>query len=423
MPPAVIHAVDLDKTTMDQINAIADHPLFSSIHMMPDAHAGAGCPIGFTGYCRGGVVPNVVGVDISCGVVMSFIKRAPNSYIWDTPDVRNALLSDFDRYVRSKVPLGMNSRTSDEQIFVFMDKCEDSIVRTPWTLMEEVEEFYKANNFSRFIKPILQVGTLGGGNHFLEIVESKEGEMTDLAIVVHSGSRNFGKQVADFYQKIANESCKDLVPDGLKYLKEDTPAYDDYIHYMEVAGRYAHLNRIAILKLAMGFFGYEHGHVIESVHNYMDTRTDLIRKGAISAQKDEEVLIPLNMSEGVILGVGKGKGDYNFSAPHGAGRKHGRGEMRRLLDSGKHTMEEYRDTMEGIFSTSVSEATIDESPMAYKDVKDILPFIEETVEIQETLRPVYNLKAEELSHKEQKKLRKEKQARIAAGLDVSETQS
>ncbi len=241
--------------------------------------------------------------------------------------------------------------------------------------------------------PAKQLGTLGGGNHFIEVNKDSEGI---LYLTVHSGSRNFGKQVAEFYQNHAQIYCKKMninIPRDLEYLPMSEGGHE-YITYLHLAQAYADLNRYLIISKILEFFGqqYDLCNAISSVHNYIDT-TGIIRKGAISAILGEKLVIPLNMGKGIILGTGKGNSDYNNSAPHGAGRVHGRNELKRQLQSGILTMEKYHESMIGIFSTSINPGTIDESPAAYKTFDNIKKHLEETVTIQKILKPVYNIKA------------------------------
>lgn len=244
-------------------------------------------------------------------------------------------------------------------------------------------------------RPLLQLGTLGGGNHFIEIDESPEGERY---ITVHTGSRNFGLKVALYYQGIAKEITKEMgieVPDGLEYLPMSAGG-KEYMKWLKTAQWYARVNRRMILSAILGFFKEDmhESHLIESTHNYISERDHIVRKGAISAYPDERLIIPLNMSEGIILGRGKANPRYNFSAPHGAGRAFGRREMKRRLDRGDVTMEQFHSSMDGIFSTSVKKETIDESMFAYKPTEAVLKHIEETVDIDVRLKPIYNLKAD-----------------------------
>jgi len=247
------------------------------------------------------------------------------------------------------------------------------------------------------IPPWSQYGTLGGGNHFIEI--DQDPQTKELYLVVHTGSRHFGYDVANFFQREAKKFCRkrsEHLPSGLEYLPLDEGGAE-YMKWLVVAQRYAELNRFTILAIILRYWGemLREDRLIQSVHNYISQKDGIVRKGAISAHKGEKVIIPLNMAEGVVIGLGKGNELFNYSAPHGAGRAYGRKEMKRMLERGQITLETFRKSMEGVFSTSISKDTIDEAPMAYKNWEDIQEELQETVDIEKILKPVYNLKAPE----------------------------
>lgn len=368
----LIHANNVDSTAYDQIKLIKKHPSFRGlIAIMPDVHAGAGCVIGFTGKFADSIIPNIVGVDIGCGVLS---YKLPDS---------NLSLSEIDSFIRDNIPTGFNSNKTMRKMDVedrhIIDRCEE-LVKTK-----------KLN-----ANPSLQAGTLGGGNHFIEIEQSET--TGDRYLTVHSGSRKFGLEVAMYYQRKAKKLVKDMnisVPKDLEYLPMNLGG-DDYIIDMFIAQRYAQINRYLMIYSILEFMGIipEPYKFTESIHNYISPRDNKVRKGAISAFKNEKVVIPLNMGKdgGIVIGTGKGNTAYNNSAPHGAGRVYGRKVMKRMLKSGELTMEAFEDSMEGVFSSSVCEGTIDESPSAYKGLESIREHLEETVEIEDIARPILSFK-------------------------------
>lgn len=378
-----IHAKELDPIADEQVHLIVNHPaLHGLVAIMPDAHAGAGCVIGFTGRFHNAVIPNIVGVDIGCGVACHPLSG-----------IHKIDFPALDRHIRQNIPLGMNSRDS----LALFDRPEvpHSLRRAFTSLCEHIEEgFYKGNKVGKHIPPLKQIGTLGGGNHFIEIgQDQKDG----YHLIIHSGSRNLGKRVAEFYQDKAARVVKEMgmkVPKGQKFLPMSAGG-EDYMKWASLAQTYARYNRRMMLIAILSFFGipFDEQQVIESVHNYISEKDGIIRKGAISAHKGERVIIPLNMADGIILGQGKGNTNYNLSAPHGAGRRHGRKEMFRKLQAGEYSMRDFSDSMQHVFSTSVTKETFDESKFAYKSLADIEVYLLETVEVTEKLTPVYNLKA------------------------------
>ena len=381
----VIHASGLDPTAEEQVHLIVQHPALQGlVAIMPDAHAGAGCVIGFTGRFRDAVIPNIVGVDIGCGVTCHPLAA---DHKIDFPAL--------DRYIRGSIPLGMNSRDS----LALFDRpvVPQHLRRAVLSLCEEIETgFYQENRIGKHIAPLTQIGTLGGGNHFIEIGRDGRG---GLHLIIHSGSRNFGKRVAEFYQEQAVQAVKQMglrVPKGQEFLPMDAGG-TAYMRWATAAQNYARYNRRMMLIAVLSFFDLrlDEQQVIESVHNYISERDGIVRKGAISAHAGEQVIIPLNMADGTILGRGKGNSAYNLSAPHGAGRRHGRKEMFRKLRSGEYSLRDFSNSMRHVFSTSVTKETFDESKFAYKPLADIETYLLETVEVRERLTPVYNLKAGE----------------------------
>ncbi len=388
MKDLIVHARNVDEQTMDQIRAITSHPAVDGpVSIMPDCHVGAGCVIGFTGRFRDAVIPNVVGVDIGCGVMLSPM---------DGVDRGNASFGDLDAHIRKAVPLGSNHHRGRSAFDRFGGRFPRRAGR-----MEELaglaDDFYRRILRNRTSAPaITQLGTLGSGNHFVEVDEDGDG---NLFLSVHTGSRNFGYQVAGYFQDMARSFLRgsglgEGIPQGLEYLPMDRGGRE-YMKWLAVAQEFAEHNRFMILDSVLGFYGLkpDMGSITDSVHNYISDRDGIVRKGAISARNGEKVVIPLSMSSGIVRGTGRGNPAYNCSAPHGAGRLFGRKEMKRRLSDGDISMEMFQRSMKGIFSTSVCSATIDESPMAYRNWEDIREEVAETVDVSAILRPVYNLKA------------------------------
>lgn len=380
----LIHADVIDDKAKEQIENISKSPAIQGlISIMPDVHAGEGCVIGFTGRFNHAVIPNIVGVDIGCGVSCHSIG------------IRDVDFKDFDNYVREHIPLGFKSRNGIKEI-ALLNTDDAKLVDAMTKATTEPLNFFNDNNVKFSTSPENQIGTLGGGNHFIEIDEDVDKRKY---VIVHSGSRNFGLKVANHYQSKAAELAKAMmldIPKGLEYLPMDYGG-SDYIKWLHVAQRYAQVNRRMMIEIMLKYFDikFSPDKFTESIHNFISPKDNIIRKGAISAYEGEKVIIPLNMAEGCILGFGRSKREYNYSAPHGAGRLTGRKEMHRQLESGKVTMDEFKASMNGIFSTSVKESTIDESPFAYKKYESIEKHVNETVEVRTITKPVYNLKADE----------------------------
>lgn len=376
----------VEPTALSQIIELCNQEFTegSKIRIMPDVHAGAGCVIGTTMTIENKkIVPNLVGVDIGCGLTsaryggyeLGFLQEYEKEEgVWV-----NDFLKEFDRLIRANVPMGTNV-------------CE-KLMYHPFRT--RIKELICAKNVN-IERGYHSIGTLGGGNHFIEVgcdifSENKGpiGELRrDFYITVHSGSRGIGKEVATYYQKIAEEQCNG-VPKHLAYLSGQ--AFEDYIHDMQIMQEYASINRDCIIEkvtmdcalIAPSPDSYE-----ETIHNYVEIGEKIIlRKGAISAKKDEKVMIPLNMRDGIIIGKGKGLEDWNESAPHGAGRVLSRGQAKRQL-----SVDIFKDQMEGIYSTCINESTLDESPSAYKSSDEICNHLD-SVEIVGRTKPIYNIKA------------------------------
>lgn len=383
-----IHAGIIEDDAKKQIDLIASHPAIKDfVAIMPDVHYGVGCVVGFTGRFGESVIPNIVGVDIGCGVLTRKLR------------CKSIDFAKLDTYIRDNIPTGFNSRSLEwTSIQGFFDKLPMKLRQQIYDVSSRADGFLKSNAIKSNTLPSQQIGTLGGGNHFIEV---EKGSDDELYLTIHSGSRNFGLKVATHYQNLAASITKEMnisVPKGLEYLPR---SYGGIAYLLEakLAQDYAHCNRMAMMYTILRFLGEDTDectgeNTIESVHNYISDSDGIVRKGAISAHKDEKVVIPLNMGAGIVLGKGEGNKDYNFSAPHGAGRLFGRKDMLRRLDSGTfHSMEEYEESMKGIYTTSVNRSTFDESPFAYKPWDSMSIFLEETVDIEQVAKPVYNLKA------------------------------
>ena len=390
---AISYAKIIEDTAREQIKRMCDYECTSGskIRIMPDVHAGAGCTIGTTMTITDKAVPNVVGVDIGCG--MYTVKLDADKI-------------DFERFDEAAhfIPSGKNVWESRGERFDLQELfCCRSLENTRW-----IER---------------SIGTLGGGNHFIEIDKSSDGTFY---LVIHSGSRNLGKQVAEIYQKLAVDLAvgKDTmfnlqekiikeykaagrrkeIQAAIKELhrkfqaqKTETPhdlcwVYGkylaQYLHDIEICQHFARLNRERMAEILLKKTGLTALESFHTIHNYIDTEEMILRKGAIAAHAGEKVLIPINMRDGSVLAVGKGNAEWNYSAPHGAGRIMSRGTAKEKI-----TMSDYQAAMEGIYTTSVNEFTLDESPQAYKSLDDIIDVIGETVEIVEVMKPVYNFKA------------------------------
>ena len=390
---AIVYATTAEASAIEQLQTLCDMEAYqdSRIRIMPDVHAGAGCTIGTTMTLHGIVTPNMVGVDIGCGMETVMIKEKEIDF------------EKLDKLIKEKIPAGFNVRNTKHEnadlTKVFDLKCTDKI--------EHLEKELKA------------IGTLGGGNHFIEVDKDEEG---NLYIVIHSGSRHLGKEVAEIYQELAykqtngitreeiQKMINDLKSQGRateieetlssmkKNIKADLPKelayvsgdlFNDYIHDMKIMQEYADINRKTMMQIIIEGMGLTVVDQFTTIHNYIDTESMIMRKGAVSAAKGEKLLIPINMKDGSLICIGKGNPDWNCSAPHGAGRIMSRNEAFRTL-----SVEEFEKQMEGIYSSTVNKNTLDESPMAYKDMKDIVDNIGPTAEIIKIIKPVYNFKAE-----------------------------
>ena len=357
---------EIDGTTREQIQSFLDHPAFADtyIAVMPDCHAGKGAVIGLTMRMNGYIIPNVVGVDIGCGML---------SARFDTGSVDYERL---DRFIKDKIPSGFNINRSHSHVAGIQG---DEVADVCDRIGTDTDKALRA------------IGSLGGGNHFIEAGHDPDG---GLWVTIHSGSRNFGMKVATFHQRRAREISSrngQGVQRDLEYMKVGSEECGDYLHDLFVAQRFASANRAEMMKRIAGYIGKEPLEMIESVHNFIGD-DDIIRKGATPAAKGQKVIIPFNMRDGIAICEGKGSKEYNYSAPHGAGRIMSRTQARRTL-SVDVLRGQMRDA--GIFTTTAGCDTIDESPDAYKDMELILSNIRETVEVIEFIKPAYNFKAGE----------------------------
>lgn len=330
----------------------------SQVRIMPDVHAGAGSTIGTTMTIKDKVVPNLVGVDIACGMETAMLNDSEID------------LDHLDSIIHKHIPSGFNTRKSINR------EIADKIPLYSLICLKHV-------NLER---AKLSIGTLGGGNHFIELGRNDKGS---LFLVVHSGSRNLGKQIAEYYQAAAEKrlSAKPIKVDKNLAYCEGT-LLDDYLHDVNIAQQYATLNRKIIINEIVENAGLKVVSSFTTMHNYIDLDNMILRKGAISAQKGERVLIPINMRDGSILAYGKGNPDWNYSAPHGAGRTMSRSVAKREISMGT-----FKLSMEGVYSTTVNESTLDEAPQAYKPMDEIIDNIGDTVEIESIIKPLYNFKA------------------------------
>lgn len=388
---AICYAKVVEDEAIEQIRRMCDYEFTqdSKIRIMPDVHAGKGCTIGTTMTVTDKVVPNIVGVDIGCGMYTVNLGK-------ESIDLEK--LDEAAHFI----PSGMNIWEGRQERFDLQElRCYRSLRNTKW--LER------------------SLGTLGGGNHFIEV--DRASDETNY-LVIHTGSRNLGKQVAEIYQQLAIDLNKGketyfqqrdeiirtykeqgrrkeiqkaleaiswnqretTMPEDLCFLYGQF--YEDYMHDVEICQRFARRNREKIAEILLARTGMTAGEAFHTIHNYIDTDEMILRKGAIAAHAGEKVLIPINMRDGSVLAIGKGNPEWNFSAPHGAGRI-----MSRTKAKSELNLDEYRKAMAGVYTTSVNEATLDEAPMAYKSLEDIIDVIKESVDVIEVMKPIYNFKA------------------------------
>ena len=388
---AICYAKVVEDEAIEQIRRMCDYDFTenSKIRIMPDVHAGKGCTIGTTMTVTDKVVPNIVGVDIGCG--MYTVNLGKN-------DMDLEKLDEAAHFI----PSGMNIWEGRQEKCDLQElRCYRSLKNTKW--MER------------------SLGTLGGGNHFIEVDKASDGTHY---LVIHTGSRNLGKQVAEIYQQLAIDLNKgketyfqqrdeiirtykeqgrrkeiQKALEAISWIQRETTMpedlcflygqyFDDYMHDVEICQRFARRNREKIAEVLLARTGMVGGETFHTIHNYIDTQERILRKGAIAAHEGEKVLIPINMRDGSVLAIGKGNPEWNYSAPHGVGRI-----MFRTKAKNELNLDEYREAMAGIYTTTVNEDTLDEAPMAYKSLEDIIDVIKESVDVIEVMKPIYNFKA------------------------------
>ena len=357
---AIIYTDEIEASATGQIQALCDQPFAagSKIRIMPDVHTGKGCTIGTTMTVGEYVVPNLVGVDIGCGMDVVLLKE------------KRVNLPALDAFISKNIPHGRDVREKAHRNSGQID-------------ISELECFQYIDTR----RAAESIGTLGGGNHFIEVDRDEE---DNLYLVIHTGSRNLGLQVAEYYQKLAYESVggrgQTEIPFELAYLTGEDR--DRYLHDMAVMQRYAALNRQTIRDCILDGLKLHEAEFFTTVHNYIDLEHGILRKGSVSARTGERLLIPLNMRDGALICVGLGNDDWNQSAPHGAGRLFSRSQA-----ESSFTLSAFKKSMEGIYTSTVSQDTLDECPMAYKDPRTIIAAIGDTVRIEKQIRPIYNFKS------------------------------
>ena len=411
-----IFTTNIEQQAIDQIDLLLAQDAFKDckIRIMPDVHAGAGCVIGFTGNLGDKVIPNIVGVDIGCGMLTINLGNIEID------------LAALDKYIKENIPSGRNIY-SDENIDEYNKYTAESII----------DQLYCKNELRNIDWLKNSLGTLGGGNHFIEIDIDEE---NNKYLVIHTGSRNLGKQVAEIYQDMAIKYCsfeKEMEEENKKLIEEykatgrqkeiqqglldiknkylgltklpkdlcylEGEERENYLHDMKLCQEFALHNRHSIGGKIIAYLAKNQKYKIknikilnepsdyfDTIHNYISFEDNIVRKGAISARADEIVLIPMNMRDGCIIGKGKGNEDWNYSAPHGAGRI-----MSRISARNNLNLEDFKETMKDIYTSTVNESTIDEAPMAYKPAQEIIDSIGDTVEIIKIIKPIYNFKATE----------------------------
>lgn len=388
---AICYAKVIEDEAIEQIRRMCDYEFTqgSKVRIMPDVHAGKGCTIGTTMTVVDKAVPNIVGVDIGCGMYTVNLGKG---------DIDFEKLDEAAHYV----PSGMNVWEGRQERF-------DLTVLRCYRSLRDTKRLERS------------LGTLGGGNHFIEVDRAQDGTNY---LIIHSGSRNLGKQVAEIYQKLAVDLNKGketyfeerdaiireykaagrrkeiqaaleaiswnrreaTMPEDLCFLYGTY--FEDYLADVEICQQFARRNREKIAEVLLERTGMTGTDAFHTIHNYIDTDEMILRKGAIAAHKGEKVLIPINMRDGSVLAIGKGNPEWNYSAPHGAGRIMSRKKAKENL-----SLDEYKHEMEGIYTTSVNEATLDEAPMAYKSLEDIIDVIKESVIVVDVMKPIYNFKA------------------------------
>lgn len=379
-----IFARTFEEEAYRQIETLANHEAYlnSKIRIMPDAHAGKGCTVGTTMTITDKVTPNLVGVDVGCGMLAVKLLDKEIDF------------KKLDRIIKTKIPHGFNVHKEQKAIFDF--------------------SYLRCKDFVNIERAKLSIGSLGGGNHFIEVGVDDDGSYF---LIIHSGSRNLGTGVCKHYQDLAIKNLTDRseeVKELIEKLKEDGREkdiqseikklqlpnvnrelayltgsdFDDYMNDMRITQEFAYLNRIIMSDIIINEMGFEVESAFVTIHNYIDFDDMILRKGAVSAKKGELLLIPINMRDGSILAVGKGNEDWNYSAPHGAGRLMSRTKAKENIN-----IEEFKETMKDVYSTSVNKSTLDEAPQVYKSIDEIIETTKDTIDIISILKPVYNFKS------------------------------
>lgn len=390
---AKVFTENIENEAIEQIKTLLEQDTFSGckIRIMPDVHAGKGCVIGFTSQIKNKVIPNLVGVDLGCGMLVVKIEEKDIDF------------EKLDNTIKQFIPNGQNVHAVRLHKFPELQKLEC------YRMLKDIKRIERG------------LGTLGGGNHFIEVGQD---EFNNNYLIIHSGSRNLGKQVAEYYQNLAfklNQDFEVLIDERNKIIESykqqgrkseiqkaladlnrdfrlNTPTIPKdlcflesklmtmYLNDVQICQKYASLNRFYIAESILSNMNFTEVERFETIHNYIENK--IIRKGAVSAKKGEKLLIPINMRDGSIVAIGKGNEDWNCSAPHGAGRIMSRNKAREVLN-----MEDFQESMKSVFTTSVVEETIDEAPMAYKPIDEIIENIKDTVDVVTILKPVYNFKS------------------------------
>ncbi|MCB5235127.1 MAG: RtcB family protein [Candidatus Cloacimonetes bacterium] len=384
---AIVFTENVEATAYSQLKEILDSEtqiaLGANIRVMPDVHAGLGCVIGTTMQITDKVVPNFVGVDIGCGMKVQKLQEK----------AEDIDLAKLDNIIKKRIPSGFSIRDNPHAL-------------AGETRIEEL----RCKNFVNLDRAYKSIGTLGGGNHFIELNEDDEGT---LYLVIHSGSRHLGTQIAGYYQEEAHlrlnakhsqriqfdgkmkkkdfrrakrKQAEARIPKNLAYCEGEL--MQDYLIDMDIGQEFAFINRRAMAEIIISSMGWTVLEEFQTIHNYIDTKNMILRKGAVSAQKDEILLIPINMQFGSLICIGKGNPHWNHSAPHGAGRVMSRRQARERV-----SLQDFRDSMQGIYTSSVNRDTLDEAPMVYKPAEEIMENIKDTVDVLEIIRPIYNFKA------------------------------
>lgn len=351
----------IEESAKKQIMELCNQPYASGsvIRIMPDVHTGAGCTIGTTMTIKDKVIPNLVGVDIGCGMLVHKLSIRQKD--------RN-LYKALDEIIHRHIPSGFDIRKKKHR---FSEKIELGRLHC-----EKYVDLRRAEH---------SVATLGGGNHFIELDHDEN--TGSIYLVIHTGSRHLGKQIAEYYQTKAAHERPEIKNSSLAYLQGKS--FHEYLDDMSLAQSYAEQNRYAIADVILSELGIESSDSFSTVHNYIDLESMILRKGAVSAKQNKTLLIPISMSEGCIIATGRGNPDWNMSAPHGAGRLMSRTQAKKVI-----SLDDFKKSMKHVYSTSVTKETIDEAPSAYRSMDEIISKIQDTVIIKCIIRPLFSFKAD-----------------------------